>query len=203
MSRRGAAALALLGCGLVLLASTQPWVGTVTEAAPGAPRTRGALGAAEIVPWLAPATLVCAAALVAGLAGLRAARPVAALAGVAVAAGAVLAAATSTAGAPGVVSAARTGWLWAAVVSGLLAAVGTLLWLAPSRAGRRDDASPRRTDGSPGDAMRAPGPGERHTPAPEAELERRRDAEDWRALSEGRDPTAPEDDTPPGRPAEG
>ncbi len=174
MSRRAWAATALLGLGLLLLATTQPWVRTVTEVAPGAPRTRGAVGASELVPWLAPVALVAALALVLALARVRVAGPVAVAAALATLAGAGTGAlgATASSGAA-VVSADRTGWLWVGCAAALLAAAGALLWWrGPDPAVRPRSPRPPRDDDPDG-----------------TEAVRRRDAQDWRDLSEGRDPT--------------
>lgn len=179
MSRRAGAALALLGCGLLLLTTTQPWARTVTEAAAGAPRSRGVVAGADLVPWLAPVALVTGVAVVAGLTGLRWARGVAALAALAVVAGSALGVLTATSAGQGggageaVVSAVRTGWLWAGAVASVGTGLGTLLWCRP---------------GGPDRAPRPPLP---RPAADDGEAERRRAAADWRDLTEGRDPTDP------------
>jgi hypothetical protein len=178
MTRRAAAAVALLGCGLLLLATTQPWVVTVTEVAPGAPRSRDELGAAELVPWLAPVALVTGLAVVGALSGLRWAGALAAVASLAVLGGTVLAAAVVvTASGPlaaaRTVAAAPTAWLWVGGAGALAMSLGTLLgWHGPRRE-RSGARSPARQDPHG------------------VEARRRRDAAQWQDLSEGRDPTAP------------
>src|SRR5690606_32631509 len=138
-SRPAWAATAILRCGVLLLCATQPWVRTVTELAPGAARTRGDVGASVLVPWLAPVALVAALGVVAGVSGLRWARPVTVLAAGAALAGAVTgvvrgigSAGPVTAPGPAVVEASPTGWLWTGAAAAALALVGSLLWAWPS-----------------------------------------------------------------------
>lgn len=195
MSRRARAVLALLGSGLLLLATTQPWVRTVVEVAEGAPRSRGSVVGADLVPWLAPVTLAGALAVVAGLAGLRGARGVAALTAPAVAAGVTLGVLGATGGeGPGavtggaVVSATSTGWLWVAVLAAVVTCLGTLPVVRP---GRRPTPRPGRAAARESSAAGPAGVG-RELPGPagdDAESERRQAAADWRDLTEGRDPT--------------
>lgn len=178
MTRAAWAGTALLGLGLLLLATTQPWVRTVTELAPGAPRSRGAVDGAEVVPWLVAVALVAAVALLLRLARVRAAGPVVLLACAGVLAGA---AAGALAGVDprrgeGVVSAVATGWLWVGCAAAVLGAVaGGLAVLGPRAPARRV-----------GEQTGAPGPG---ADPDGSEARRRRDARDWRDLTEGRDPT--------------
>lgn len=191
MSRPAWATTALLACGVLLLCATQPWVRTVTELAPGAPRSRSDVGASVLVPWLAPVALVTGLAVAAGLSGLRWARPVAVLAAGAALAGAVTGVvggigSTGPVTAPGpvVVEASPTGWLWAGAAAAALTLVGILRWVWPA------PTAPRRSH----DAVRgwredAPGGGP--TDHDGAEARRRHDARTWDELSEGRDPTEP------------
>lgn len=188
MNRPAWAGTALLSCGVLLLSTTQPWVRTVTELAPGAPRTRGAVGALELVPWLAPVALVAALAVTAGLVGLRWARPVGVLAAVAAAAGAgtgvvraVTASGPVASPGPAVVEASTTGWLWAGTAAAVITLAGVLRWAG--------GATPALTGPSPRGAGRPPA-GDRDDPDG-TEARRRQDARTWEELSDGRDPTGP------------
>lgn len=194
MNRLTCAALALLACGTLLLTTTQPWLRTVTQVAAGAPRARGAVTGAELVPWVAPVAVVLALAVVAGLTGMRWARGVAVAAALAVPAGVLPALLTAIPGAtpaavsgPGLVAAEPTGWLWAGAAAGLMTTVWTILWWWPWT---RGSATPSGTAGPGGAGPRSDRPRAAPTEDPYgAEAERRRAAADWRELSEGGDPT--------------
>jgi hypothetical protein len=179
---RGLAATALLSCAVLLLATSQPWVRTVREVAPGAPRARGEVGALELVPWLAPVAVVAGVAVLAGLAGMRWARPVAAVAAVAALVGtsaAVLGAGGAGSGAGGaVVDASATGWLWVGAAAATLLGPATVGW-ATVRPGRA---------GGPPSRVAAPGAAAGQDPDG-SEARRRQEAQDWRDLSDGHDPT--------------
>ncbi|MDO5738714.1 MAG: Trp biosynthesis-associated membrane protein [Ornithinimicrobium sp.] len=60
--------MALACLGLFLLAATQPWLSTVLESAPGAPRTRGSAAGGELVPWAIASALAATVAALAAMA---------------------------------------------------------------------------------------------------------------------------------------
>lgn len=191
--------VALACLGLYLLAATQPWLRTVFESAPGAPRTRGSAAGGELVPWAIASALAATVAAVAAMAST--ARPrtrtgmlllgwlggAAALAGVSSVVTALAlgmpertggwlgAGRQGVARVPGqVVSVASTGWLWVCLVTALIAVIA-LSWALL--------ASGSVTPGREPDAAR-----------PSADLdaderERRRVELAWRQLSDGQDPT--------------
>jgi hypothetical protein len=182
VSRRAAAA-ALLGCGVLLLAGTQPWVLTVHEPAAGAVRTRSEVSGSALVPWVTAATLVAGAATLVGVTTRRRwPHLLAAACLVGVCAGVVGTAADPTAG-PAVrdaVSSRTTGWVWVALLAAILATAAALLATvrtAPAGAARNGPTS-------------TPGPAAAATPADRHEAGRREDERAWRELEEGRDPTA-------------
>ncbi len=165
-----AGVLALVGCGLLMLATTQPWSATVTEPAPGGPRWRGSVAGEELVPWLGPVAAVAGLAVVAVLARLAWARWAAGPALGAAVVGAVHGLLGAGVAGGTTVSARPTAWPWVALASAGGALVATAL-LRPGRGGRE----PR--------GGRRPAPGR-----PAWDEERRRTAEDWRAVSEGLEP---------------
>ncbi|MFK5635354.1 MULTISPECIES: Trp biosynthesis-associated membrane protein [unclassified Ornithinimicrobium] len=181
MNRRAAAAV-LLGCGLLLLAGSQPWVLTVREPAPGSLRTRGEVSGSALTPWVTALTLVAAAATLVAL-GSRRRWPLllstASLLGVCL--GVVVTALDPTA-APAVgatVSSRTTGWLWVGLLAALLATGGALLaTVTPRPTPTSERTSP--VGAAPSAAA------QRH------EAERRASERAWRELGEGRDPTAPD-----------
>lgn len=156
---------------LLLLLSTQGWVETVVQPAPGGPSVREVVPGAAGAPWgPAAALLGLAAAAVALVLPRRWPRLLTALTAVV----ALAAALTVTLGTPPVTagqlvrSSTPTAWAWAGVlVAGAATCAALLALVLP--AGRR---RPRP------DAGRTP-----------AERARREAAEQWRRLSEGEDPT--------------
>jgi hypothetical protein len=183
VSRRAAAA-ALLGCGVLLLAGTQPWVLTVHEPAVGAVRTRAEVSGSALVPWVTAATLVAAAATLVGVTTRRRwPHLLAAACLLGVCAGVVSTAADPTAG-PAVrdaVSSRTTGWVWVGLLAALLATAAALLATV-----RTAPAGPARNGTSSVSAPAAAAA----TPADRHEAGRREDERAWRELGEGRDPTA-------------
>ena len=183
MSRRAAAA-ALLGCGVLLLAGTQPWVLTVHEPAAGAVRTRAEVSGSALAPWVSAATLVAAAATLVGVTTRRRwPHLLAAACLLGVCAGVVATAADPTAG-PAVrdaVSSRTTGWVWVGLLAALLATAGALVATVSTA-----PAGPART-GTTSTPAPAAAPA---TPADRDEAGRREVERAWRVLGEGRDPTA-------------
>jgi hypothetical protein len=181
---RTLAGTALVSCGVLLLTTTQPWVRTVREVAAGAPRARGEVGALELVPWLAPVAVVAGLAVIAGLAGMRWARPVAAVAAAAAVVGtaaAVLGAGRGAVVGGGVVDESTTGWLWVGAAAAVLLALSTVRWAAVSPRGPGADPS--------GGTVGGAAPGDDPDDPDDEEARRRQEAQDWRDLSQGRDPT--------------
>ncbi|MGD8149083.1 Trp biosynthesis-associated membrane protein [Ornithinimicrobium sp. Y1694] len=183
-ARTSSVVLVLLGAGLFLLAATQPWLSTVVEAAPGAPRVRERHTGSSVLPWGGAAALLATVATLAGLglprgraftAGLTAIASVATLSSVLLA----TSGAVELDSMAGVVSSSRLGWVWVALVGAVVQLLGAmgLLRIVGSR------PAPQAGSDLAGASAQPP------ANLPEAELRRRQAADQWSRLSAGEDPT--------------
>ncbi|MGD8201175.1 hypothetical protein ACQE98_10980 [Ornithinimicrobium sp. W1679] len=188
---RAAAAATLLLLGLLALATTQPWVAGVVEAAPGSVRTRWSATGAELVPWVPAASLAAGAATLVLLTRTtgRVVRPVDRLLGVlstagclTALAGALLVVAGGTGVPTDVVVAAPTGWSWTA----LLAAAAATTAALPST------VVPTGRSSVPPPVGPGPARSDRRSPGDDVPAERQRwqVARTWTELDAGRDPTS-------------
>ena len=160
---------ALLGLGLLLLATTQPWVELVVAAAPGLPGRPQERGPG---PWVAAVSLAgVVALLLALLRPLPLLRAVAVVATVGVAAGMARLGLVAPEASGELLERSRTGWYAVALVCALLTPA---LLLGAEALARR--VGERRRPARPA----PPHPDERT---------RRQEAQLWADLSLGRDPT--------------